>query len=34
MDADGLIEFQRHRPRLFALAYRMLGSAAEAEDAV
>ncbi|GAB4589551.1 RNA polymerase sigma-70 factor [Nocardia sp. IFM 10818] len=34
MDADGLIEFQRHRPRLFALAYRMLGSAGEAEDAV
>ncbi|MEC3958680.1 RNA polymerase sigma-70 factor [Nocardia sp. CDC153] len=34
MDADGLVEFERHRPRLFALAYRMLGSAAEAEDAV
>ncbi|MDS1271790.1 RNA polymerase sigma-70 factor [Lipingzhangella sp. LS1_29] len=27
-------EFERQRPRLFALAYRMLGSAAEAEDAV
>ncbi|MEG3630367.1 RNA polymerase sigma-70 factor [Streptomyces poriticola] len=27
-------EFERHRPRLFGLAYRMLGSAAEAEDAV
>ncbi len=24
--------FQRHRPRLFALAYRMLGSRADAED--
>lgn len=34
MDADGLVEFERHRPRLFALAYRMLGSASEAEDAV
>lgn len=34
MDVDGLVEFERHRPRLFALAYRMLGSAAEAEDAV
>lgn len=30
-DAD---EFERHRPRLFGLAYRMLGSADEAEDAV
>ncbi|MFE3753578.1 RNA polymerase sigma-70 factor [Nocardia tengchongensis] len=29
-----MLEFERHRPRLFALAYRMLGSAAEAEDAV
>ncbi|MEV6319896.1 RNA polymerase sigma-70 factor [Nocardia sp. NPDC051787] len=27
-------EFEEHRPRLFALAYRMLGSAGEAEDAV
>ncbi|OAR26838.1 RNA polymerase subunit sigma-24 [Streptomyces sp. ERV7] len=27
-------EFESHRPRLFSLAYRMLGSAAEAEDAV
>ncbi|MGW1770718.1 RNA polymerase sigma-70 factor [Streptomyces sp. NPDC002104] len=26
--------FEEHRPRLFSLAYRMLGSAAEAEDAV
>ncbi|KAA2255224.1 RNA polymerase sigma-70 factor [Solihabitans fulvus] len=28
------LEFERHRPRLFALAYRLLGSASEAEDAV
>ncbi|MBF6183493.1 RNA polymerase sigma-70 factor [Nocardia otitidiscaviarum] len=34
MDADGLAEFERQRGRLFALAYRMLGSASEAEDAV
>ncbi|MBF6297862.1 RNA polymerase sigma-70 factor [Nocardia amamiensis] len=34
MEADGLREFEEHRPRLFALAYRMLGSASEAEDAV
>ncbi|MRH91976.1 RNA polymerase sigma-70 factor [Nocardia sp. SYP-A9097] len=34
MDAGELVEFERHRPRLFALAYRMLGSASEAEDAV
>ncbi|MFJ8148544.1 RNA polymerase sigma-70 factor [Streptomyces sp. NPDC096048] len=27
-------EFERHRPRLFGLAYRMLGSADEAQDAV
>jgi len=27
-------DFERHRTRLFALAYRMLGSAAEAEDVV
>ncbi|GAA5037350.1 RNA polymerase sigma-70 factor (ECF subfamily) [Thermocatellispora tengchongensis] len=27
-------EFEEHRARLFALAYRLLGSAAEAEDAV
>lgn len=30
----GLQEFQRHRPRLFGLAYRMLGQRAEAEDVV
>jgi RNA polymerase sigma-70 factor (ECF subfamily) len=30
--ADGLPEFLRLRPRLFGVAYRMLGSAAEAED--
>ncbi|WP_327110573.1 RNA polymerase sigma-70 factor [Nocardia sp. NBC_01730] len=34
MESDGLREFVEHRPRLFALAYRMLGSASEAEDAV
>ncbi|WP_067830677.1 RNA polymerase sigma-70 factor [Nocardia inohanensis] len=34
MDAAGLTEFELHRPRLFALAYRMFGSASEAEDAV
>ncbi|WP_280262224.1 RNA polymerase sigma-70 factor [Nocardia wallacei] len=34
MDEAGLAEFERHRPRLFALAYRMLGAAGEAEDAV
>jgi len=27
-------EFESHRPRLFGLAYRMLGSADEAEDTV
>jgi RNA polymerase sigma-70 factor (ECF subfamily) len=27
-------DFERSRPRLFALAYRMLGSASEAEDVV
>lgn len=34
MPDPGLDEFLRQRPRLFALAYRMLGSASEAEDAV
>ncbi|TLG13882.1 RNA polymerase sigma-70 factor [Nocardia cyriacigeorgica] len=34
MDAQGLADFEAERPRLFSLAYRMLGSAAEAEDAV
>ncbi|WP_194816261.1 RNA polymerase sigma-70 factor [Nocardia sp. XZ_19_385] len=34
MESSGLHEFQAHRPRLFALAYRMLGSASAAEDAV
>lgn len=33
-DTDGAREFERHRPRLVALAYRMLGSASEAEDTV
>jgi RNA polymerase sigma factor (sigma-70 family) len=31
---DGLSTFLSVRPRLFAIAYRMLGSAAEAEDVV
>jgi RNA polymerase sigma factor (sigma-70 family) len=31
---DGLSAFMSARPRLFAIAYRMLGSAAEAEDIV
>jgi len=31
---DGLAAFLSVRPRLFGIAYRMLGSAAEAEDAV
>ncbi|GAA4928032.1 RNA polymerase sigma-70 factor [Streptomyces coeruleoprunus] len=30
----GVQEFETHRPRLFGLAYRMLGSAEEAEDMV
>jgi RNA polymerase sigma-70 factor, ECF subfamily len=35
MDADRLVEeFERARPRLRAVAYRMLGSLTEAEDAV
>jgi RNA polymerase sigma-70 factor, ECF subfamily len=33
-DADGLSAFLYARPRLFGIAYRMLGSAAEAEDVV
>lgn len=33
-DDDGLATFMSIRPRLFGLAYRMLGSAAEAEDIV
>ena len=31
---DGLSAFAPVRPRLFGIAYRMLGSAAEAEDIV
>ena len=31
---DGLAAFMRVRPRLFGIGYRMLGSAAEAEDVV
>src|SRR5262245_16699286 len=31
-DDDGLRAFFRVRPRLFGIAYRMLGSVAEAED--
>ena len=34
-DRDWLAErFEAHRPHLRAVAYRMLGSAAEADDAV
>jgi RNA polymerase sigma-70 factor (TIGR02957 family) len=33
-DDDGLLAFAEVRPRLFGIAYRMLGSAAEAEDIV
>jgi RNA polymerase sigma-70 factor (TIGR02957 family) len=32
--APDVARFEAHRPRLFAVAYRMLGSASEAEDAV
>ena len=31
---DGLATFERARPRAFGIAYRMLGSVAEAEDIV
>jgi len=31
---DGLVAFESARPRLFGIAYRMLGSVAEAEDVV
>lgn len=31
---DPLLLFERHRPRLYAIAYRMLGAVAEAEDVV
>ncbi|MEV6277446.1 sigma-70 family RNA polymerase sigma factor [Nocardia sp. NPDC051832] len=34
VESDGLREFPAHRPRLFALAYRLLGSASAAEEAV
>ncbi|MGK5555874.1 RNA polymerase sigma-70 factor [Actinomadura kijaniata] len=34
MAVDAVEEFERHRPKLFGLAYRMLGSAEEAEDVV
>ena len=32
-DWDGAV-FETHRPLLFSIAYRMLGSAADAEDVV
>jgi RNA polymerase sigma-70 factor (ECF subfamily) len=32
MNTDQIIVFQQYRPLLFSIAYRMLGSAAEAED--
>ena len=31
---DGVSVFESVRPRLFGIAYRMLGSAAEAEDSL
>ncbi|WP_414715046.1 RNA polymerase sigma factor SigJ [Stackebrandtia sp.] len=34
MPSDAVDAFEAQRPRLFALAYRLLGSASEAEDAV
>ena len=36
MDADDWLtgQFEQHRPRLYRLCYRMLGSAAEADDAL
>ncbi|OKI09237.1 RNA polymerase subunit sigma-24 [Streptomyces sp. CB02923] len=34
MTTDAAAEFETHRPRLFSLAYRMLGSASDAEDVV
>ncbi|MGZ4121076.1 MAG: sigma factor, partial [Actinomycetota bacterium] len=37
MDENGLltaVRFEEHRPRLKAVAYRMLGSLSEADDAV
>src|SRR5262245_60986900 len=34
VDDGGLSAFENARPRLFGIAYRMLGSAAEAEDVV
>ncbi|WP_343246214.1 RNA polymerase sigma-70 factor [Streptomyces sp. SID5785] len=33
-ETDRAEEFERHRPRMFGLAYRMLGSAEEAQDTV
>ncbi|WP_405761647.1 RNA polymerase sigma-70 factor [Streptomyces sp. NBC_00045] len=33
-DATAVADFEQHRPRMFGIAYRMLGSAAEAEDTV
>src|SRR5436190_9531480 len=33
-DADAVVEFERHRAHLTGVAYRMLGTLADAEDAV
>src|SRR5262245_51985645 len=34
MTTPGIAAFEAHRPRLFSIAYRMLGSASEGEDVV
>ena len=33
-EADAALSFEPHRPRLIRVAYRMLGSVADAEDVV
>ncbi|MFI9029102.1 RNA polymerase sigma factor SigJ [Streptomyces sp. NPDC053560] len=34
MDTDPLAEFEAHRPRLWAVAYRIMGTVSDADDAV